>query len=115
MLGGSFDGARTRLAEVEGDASPTQVRLICATARNQQLRHGRKTEDPQADRNLDDGGISILLDAQRLPKAGNGDQRAASVTTAYAAGRKATEDLRLEYQNEGDEWPRDRPHGRTDR
>ncbi len=97
LLGGSFDGAGTRIMNIEGEPSATRVRLTgdsgvgsFDSAPKQKIwKNVELTED---------GAIAITMDVQRLVKAGN-EQRTAAVTTSYAVGRKMSE-ARLEYQTE---------------
>src|SRR5205823_2030401 len=101
FLGGSFDGAGTRIMNIEGGPSERKVRMSGESgvgAFNSVTKQmiWKTVELP------DDGSIAITGTVRRVVKTGD-DKRGATVTTAYAVGKKLPE-ARVEYRADGEKW-----------
>ena len=101
FLGGSFDGGGTRIMNIEGEPSARKVRLSGESgvgAFNSVTKQmiWKTVELP------DEGGIAITGTVRRVAKTGD-DKRGATVTTAYAVGKKLP-DARVEYLSEAGKW-----------
>ena len=101
LLGGSFDGAGTRIMQLEGEPSPTKVRMTGASGVGSFDSAPKQTIWKNVELSSE-RAIAITMDATQLAKTGS-NQRGAAVTTAYATGKQPGE-VRCEYQDEADQW-----------